>query len=59
MKKINFGTDGWRGIIADDFVYENIELFGWALISFVKEKYTPSWGCILISGSNDFEKPKL
>ena len=39
MKKINFGTDGWRGIIADDFVYENIELFGWALISFVKEIY--------------------
>tara|TARA_Y100000994_G_scaffold58165_1_gene47132 strand:- start:11823 stop:13244 length:1422 start_codon:yes stop_codon:yes gene_type:complete len=47
MKKINFGTDGWRGIIADDFVYENIELFGWALISFVKEKLGNQRGVII------------
>lgn len=23
-QKINFGTDGWRGIIAEDFTYENL-----------------------------------
>ena len=47
MKKIKFGTDGWRGIIADNFVYENIELFGWALISFVKEKLGNQRGVII------------
>lgn len=25
-KKINFGTDGWRGIIADDFTFERLAL---------------------------------
>jgi|GEM_PF-5160718 len=23
---IKFGTDGWRGVIADDFTFENVEL---------------------------------
>ena len=22
--RIKFGTDGWRGIIADDFTYDNV-----------------------------------
>ena len=47
MKKINFGTDGWRGIIADDFIYENVELLGWSLIAFVKEKLTNQTGVII------------
>ena len=24
MTEIKFGTDGWRGVIAQDFTYENV-----------------------------------
>ncbi len=24
LSKIKFGTDGWRGVIADDFTFENV-----------------------------------
>ena len=37
MGKINFGTDGWRGLIADDFTYHNVEILGWAIASYIKE----------------------
>ena len=33
MKKITFGTDGWRGLIADDFTYQNVEICGWSIVS--------------------------
>lgn len=37
-KKIKFGTSGWRGIIADDFTFENVRRVTRAIISFMKEK---------------------
>jgi len=30
-KKIKFGTDGWRGIIAEDFTYENVRIVAQAI----------------------------
>lgn len=30
-KKIKFGTDGWRGIIAEDFTYDNVRIVAQAL----------------------------
>jgi alpha-D-glucose phosphate-specific phosphoglucomutase len=34
-QEINFGTDGWRGIIADDFTFENVRRVAGAIASYV------------------------
>ncbi|MBI5078632.1 phosphoglucomutase/phosphomannomutase family protein [Candidatus Saganbacteria bacterium] len=36
-KQINFGTDGWRGRIADDFTFENVRLVTQALVDYLKD----------------------
>ena len=33
--RIKFGTDGWRGIIADDFTFENVRVAAEAIASYV------------------------
>jgi phosphomannomutase len=33
--EIKFGTDGWRGIIADDYTFENVRRVGGAIASYV------------------------
>ncbi|HEY4047757.1 MAG TPA: phosphoglucomutase/phosphomannomutase family protein [Acidobacteriaceae bacterium] len=44
---VHFGTDGWRGIIADDFTYDNIRLAAGAIAHYVLEKENPANGiCI-------------
>lgn len=37
MSKIKFGTDGWRGRIADDFTFQNVRLVTQALVDYLKE----------------------
>ncbi len=34
---VKFGTDGWRGIIADDFTYENVRTAAAAIAHYVLE----------------------
>jgi phosphomannomutase len=34
---VKFGTDGWRGIIADDFTYENVRIAARAIALYVLE----------------------
>ena len=34
-KEIKFGTDGWRGIIADDFTFDNVRKVAGAIASYV------------------------
>jgi alpha-D-glucose phosphate-specific phosphoglucomutase len=34
---VKFGTDGWRGIIADDFTYENVRIAARAIAHYVIE----------------------
>ncbi len=34
MHKIKFGTDGWRGIISDDFTFENVRRVGIAIADY-------------------------
>jgi len=34
--KIKFGTDGWRGVISDNFTYENVALVGQAVSDWIK-----------------------
>jgi phosphomannomutase len=35
--RIKFGTDGWRGIIADDFTFDNVRLCGRAVAAYLHE----------------------
>ena len=37
MSAVKFGTDGWRGIIADDFTYENVRVAARAIAHYVIE----------------------
>ena len=40
--KIKFGTDGWRGLIAEDFTFENVRIVAQACADyFNKEFKTP------------------
>jgi phosphomannomutase len=45
--QIKFGTDGWRGVIADDFTFANVRIAAAAIAGYVREKEDPSKGlCI-------------
>ncbi|MBN1383599.1 MAG: phosphoglucomutase/phosphomannomutase family protein [Elusimicrobia bacterium] len=35
---IKFGTSGWRGIIADDFTFDNVKIVSQAIADYVKQK---------------------
>jgi len=37
MYKVSFGTDGWRGVIARDFTFENVRKVTQAIASYVKK----------------------
>jgi phosphomannomutase len=39
-KKIKFGTDGWRGIIADDFTFSNVCKVTRAIASYLETAYS-------------------
>lgn len=44
---IKFGTDGWRGIIADDFTFENVRIASAAIAAYIHSKEDPLRGvCI-------------
>src|SRR6201996_4428877 len=44
---VKFGTDGWRGIIADDFTYENVRVAARAIALYVlRHENAPAGVCI-------------
>jgi phosphomannomutase len=43
-KPIKFGTDGWRGILADDFTEANVRLAAGAIARYVREQEDASRG---------------
>jgi len=47
MDKIKFGTDGWRGVIADDFTFANVRRVAAAVAQYVREESEPSHGLIV------------
>jgi phosphomannomutase len=47
MSEIKFGTDGWRGIIADDFTFENVRRVAGAIASYVIKREDPARGVIV------------
>src|SRR5437899_8642355 len=46
-RAIRFCTDGWRGIIADDFTYENVRRVAGAIASYVLKNEYPAHGVIV------------
>jgi phosphomannomutase len=43
-QQIKFGTDGWRGIIADDFTFDNVRRVAGAIASYVLKYEKPETG---------------
>ncbi len=40
MTQVKFGTDGWRGLIADDFTFENVRRVAAAIAGYVRQHET-------------------
>jgi phosphomannomutase len=47
MDKIKFGTDGWRGVIADDFTFTNVRRVAAAIAGYVGEESEGTQGLIV------------
>jgi alpha-D-glucose phosphate-specific phosphoglucomutase len=46
-QEIKFGTDGWRGLIADDFTFDNVRRVAGAISSYVLKHEDPRHGLIV------------
>jgi len=46
-QEIKFGTDGWRGLIADDFTFENVRRVAGAIAGYVLNHENPQRGVIV------------
>jgi phosphomannomutase len=58
VSEIKFGTDGWRGIIADDFTYENVRLVATAIAAYVL-KHEKSEKGLVIGYDTRFGSPRF
>ncbi|MBZ5656759.1 MAG: phosphoglucomutase/phosphomannomutase family protein [Acidobacteriia bacterium] len=47
MTQVKFGTDGWRGIIADDFTFDNVRRVAGAIASYVLKHEDSTHGVII------------
>ncbi len=47
MSQIQFGTDGWRGVIAEDFTFENVRKVACAIARYVVRAEQPSRGVLV------------
>src|SRR5450631_145476 len=47
MTQIQFGTDGWRGLIADDFTFDNVRSVARAIAGYVLKCEDPARGVII------------
>src|SRR5712692_2449543 len=47
MTAIRFGTDGWRGVIADDFTFANVRKVAYAIARYVVRAEHPSRGVLV------------
>ena len=47
MTQIKFGTDGWRGLIADDFTFDNVRRVARAIASYVLKHEGPTHGVVI------------
>jgi len=56
-QEIKFGTDGWRGIIADDFTFHNVRRVAAAIASYVLKHEDPQRG-IFVAYDARFASPR-
>jgi phosphomannomutase len=56
-QEIKFGTDGWRGIIADDFTFDNVRRVAGAIASYVL-KYEDSKRGVIVGYDARFASPR-
>lgn len=56
-QEIKFGTDGWRGIIADDFTFENVRRVAGAIASYVR-KYEKAQHGVIVGYDARFASPQ-
>jgi phosphomannomutase len=47
MNKIKFGTDGWRGVICDDFTFENVRRVAAAVAQYIRAEDKPTRGLVI------------
>ncbi|HLY61246.1 MAG TPA: phosphoglucomutase/phosphomannomutase family protein [Terriglobia bacterium] len=47
MDKIKFGTDGWRGVIGDDFTFANVRRVAAAVAHYIRAEGKPSHGLVI------------
>jgi phosphomannomutase len=47
VSQIKFGTDGWRGVIAEDFTYENVRKVAHAIARYVVRAEKPGSGVLV------------
>lgn len=47
MKKISFGTDGWRGILAEDFTFDNVRLVTRAVADHILDRGLGARGVVV------------
>ncbi|GAI35445.1 unnamed protein product, partial [marine sediment metagenome] len=45
--QIKFGTDGWRGIIADDFTFDNVRICAQGVADYVKQNGLSEQGLVI------------
>jgi phosphomannomutase len=56
-QEIKFGTDGWRGIIADDFTFDNVRRVASAIASYVLKYEEPQRG-VFVGYDTRFASPR-
>jgi len=47
LRRIKFGTDGWRGIIADDFTFENVRVVSQAVADYINDRNMAHRGIVV------------
>lgn len=47
MTEIKFGTDGWRGVIADDYTFENVRRVAGGIAAYVLQNEDPRRGLVI------------
>src|SRR5919201_1096418 len=58
MTQIKFGTDGWRGVIADDYTYENVRRVAGAIAAYVLKHEDGSRG-VMVGYDTRFGSPRF
>ena len=56
-QQIKFGTDGWRGVIADDFTFDNVRRVAGAIASYILKYEEPQRG-VFVAYDARFASPR-